>query len=808
MSFSVRTTARDASAHRAPARRFALAAFAASIAFLAAVPAQAPRAAVRNPEDLLIVDCLLPGQVRKLGRVSQFMTARRPIRTTQADCEIRGGEFVSYDRANYQTALQVWLGQAQSGDAEAQNYVGEIYAKGLGTPPDYAKAFEWFSKSAATGNKRAKINLGYLYENGLGTEKDLAKALNLYREASGATDELLFASTVTAQAEAAQAQIESLQQTVARKEQEAAALRAQNEQLKGELANRKRALQQSSQELQRARTKLIEQQTALATPQDAEQLRVAQAKLDAQQKQLAAERAQLDADRAAQQAKLNADRAKLADLKARESKLAAAPASDPAAKKELDRVRAAAAEMALALDGVYSQMEALQSQVAANDARLAAEQAKFDAERKAMQAQLAGSQQDRELLLLLEQQLAEKQREVGKQREQITSLERQMTSATPGPESLASLSGSPGPLVEIIEPALTVTRGKPAAMVRGQVQTSDVVGKVVAKGGLSTVVVNGQTVTVGANGLFKVAVPVTAEGSSVQVAATDKAGTRTALEFVLLPAPTSGKGGASTATSAVAARPVPRGVELGRYHALVIGNNAYTGGYGQLASAVSDAEKVSGVLSRKYGFNVRTVRNGTRMEILTALNELREQLKPEDNLLVYFAGHGELDGASQQGYWIPVDARQGDPSTWISNRAVSDILNTIAAKHVLVVADSCYSGAMTRASVPAFNAAIGDDKYAEWVKTMAASRSRTALTSGGLAPVPDSSAGGNSLFARALVSALEDNSQLMEGQKLFREVTASLAAAATESALLQFPEYAPIQFAGHEAGEFFFRPKA
>ena len=202
---------------------------------LVAVPVEAPQASIRNAEDMMIVDCLLPGQVRKLGRVSQFMTARRPIRTTQADCEIRGGEFVAYDRANYQTALQVWMGQAEGGDAEAQNYVGEIYAKGLGTQPDYAKAFEWFAKSAATGNKRAKINLGYLYENGLGTNKDLAKALNLYREASGATDELLFASTVTAQAEAAQAQIASLQQTVAQKEQEAAALRAQNEKLQGEI---------------------------------------------------------------------------------------------------------------------------------------------------------------------------------------------------------------------------------------------------------------------------------------------------------------------------------------------------------------------------------------------------------------------------------------------------------------------------------------------------------------------------------------------------------------------------------------------
>jgi hypothetical protein len=85
-----------------------------------APPAQAT-VTTRNPEDLLIVDCLLPGQVRKLGRAATYMSARRPIRTTQADCEIRGGEYVSYDRANYQTALKVWMGQAESGDAEEQN---------------------------------------------------------------------------------------------------------------------------------------------------------------------------------------------------------------------------------------------------------------------------------------------------------------------------------------------------------------------------------------------------------------------------------------------------------------------------------------------------------------------------------------------------------------------------------------------------------------------------------------------------------------------------------------------------------------
>ena len=63
----------------------------------------------KNAEDLLIVDCLLPGQVRRLGSAATFMSARRPIRTSQSNCAIRGGEYVSYDRANYQTALQVWM---------------------------------------------------------------------------------------------------------------------------------------------------------------------------------------------------------------------------------------------------------------------------------------------------------------------------------------------------------------------------------------------------------------------------------------------------------------------------------------------------------------------------------------------------------------------------------------------------------------------------------------------------------------------------------------------------------------------------
>jgi TPR repeat protein len=100
----------------------------------AAVPSAAQGS--RRGDELLPVDCLLPPQIRQLGTQSTYLSARRAIKTTGRDCEIRGGEYVAYDRANYATALKVWLPLAEGGDLAAQNNVGEIYEKGLGVQSD------------------------------------------------------------------------------------------------------------------------------------------------------------------------------------------------------------------------------------------------------------------------------------------------------------------------------------------------------------------------------------------------------------------------------------------------------------------------------------------------------------------------------------------------------------------------------------------------------------------------------------------------------------------------------------------------
>ena len=264
-------------------------------------PGNGQAAETKNADDLLIIDCLLPGQVKKLGTQTTFLTARRPIKTTATDCEIRGGEYVAFDRADYATALKIWLPVAQSGDAEAQTYVGEIYEKGLGLKPDYQAASVWYEKAAKQNFSRALINLGNLYEKGLGVAQDKAMALNLYRQAAGLqSDDLLYASTVEVRA-VDQKELIRLKDEVAFKSQQLAAAEGQLANLQADLAQRKQALAAAEQTQKNAElalfaqeSKAIHEQSQALIKQLKSELSQARLAVDNQQQQLAAANQQLN----------------------------------------------------------------------------------------------------------------------------------------------------------------------------------------------------------------------------------------------------------------------------------------------------------------------------------------------------------------------------------------------------------------------------------------------------------------------------------------------------------------------------------
>ena len=125
-------------------------------------------------------------------------------------------------------------------------------------------------------------------------------------------------------------------------------------------------------------------------------------------------------------------------------------------------------------------------------------------------------------------------------------------------------------------------------------------------------------------------------------------------------------------------------------------------------------------------------------------------------------------------------------------------------QQLLVVADSCYAGTLTRSSVGRLDAALTETERLKVIQLMARKRSRMVMTSGGLEPVLDSVGGSHSVFGQPFIELLQTNVGVLSGQEMFRQLQMRVAATAQRVDTQQVPEYAPIKFAGHEAGDFFF----
>jgi len=210
----------------------------------------------------------------------------------------------------------------------------------------------------------------------------------------------------------------------------------------------------------------------------------------------------------------------------------------------------------------------------------------------------------------------------------------------------------------------------------------------------------------------------------------------------------------------------------GDYHALIIGINDYTK-WPRLQTAVKDATVIRDTLVTRYGFaekNVilRTDKAASRLQITRDLRYLAQSMRPKDNLLIYYAGHGQLDDLTGDGYWVPAEGAMKDPATWVANSYIKAILSSekVQAKNVVVIADSCYSGSMLRGGPSLMS--MDDQRYREKLAEKAALRSRQVISSGGVEPVADGGAEGHSLFAFYLIDALRKNDrEVIDLENLF-----------------------------------------
>ncbi len=865
--------------------------------------------------EFFIVDCLLPGQIRKLGQVASYVTARRAIKTSASDCEIRGGEYVAYDRANYQTALNIWLPKAQAGDPQAQNYVGEIYDKGLGIKPDYDLAFVWYKKAALQGYSKAQLNLGYLYERGLGVKQDKALAMEWYGKSSNlAKANIPYAATLTSEQDSNShsTELSLLKTELNNSRAESKTLKHKLATIQQQLLTKKSRLAALEIDLNRVKNKIkTEQNLATNDPTIASLLKT----LDDKNRALVDQQQSILALENEYKSKLNSLTEKLDETQKRAGQLLSELKNSQQQNKQ-SQVNLLNAEKKLAetekqllsinnqstnrLDNLNTaksnlidnsnslrQAEAklqqtrqkilhyqqekqkntrLFEQLKAENKRIKVletslqDQIKHDGLSKnklarlndQLQQQKKQSAQTQKKLQLTQQQLNQHQLEytrlLANLQEQLEQVKQEklllaeqknteqhqkelyfkdLTLKNKEIEHLknkliaekqhyeqqiktfrqqaANLTTTQKPKIEIIDPAIVVTRGSRVVNLRSLVKQREIIGKVDSPVDLLSLTINDRKKNVNKQGIFKTDIKLNGIKTPVQIIAVDKNGTRAMLNFMLSTELAKNIDRPVQAATTTQDKQAWKRLNFGNYHALIIANNDYMKVPG-LDTPIIDGRVIEKVLRARYNFKTKLLINGTRYQILSELNRLRATLSKDDNLLIYYAGHGELDKVNMRGHWLPVDADGDNTANWISTVAITDILNAMSVKHVMVVSDSCYSGAMTRSSLARLDAGLSNKQRHDWLKVMLKTRSRTVLTSGGLKPVMDGGGGKHSVFANAFIKALENNSDLLEGQALYREVANNIVAVAADYGIEQVPEYAPIRHAGHESGEFFFVP--
>lgn len=239
----------------------------------------------------------------------------------------------------------------------------------------------------------------------------------------------------------------------------------------------------------------------------------------------------------------------------------------------------------------------------------------------------------------------------------------------------------------------------------------------------------------------------------------------------------------------------------GRKVLLAIGVNQYRHWSG-LNNAVRDAQQLAHVLVNKYNFETPVMllnEQATRANIEEALYRFTqpEEIGEHDSLLIYYSGHGHLDG-NNRGYWVPTDAEHGKVSTYFPNSRIRELISDIKCKHVLLISDACFAGAFfvrsNREEQLQFALASEYEKRP----------SRWAFCSGRHdEEVSDGPPGKHSPFARAILQELSMNDSQLNIAKLAERVIPITVANYRE----QLPEANPIQDVGHMGGQFVFSPQ-
>lgn len=303
-------------------------------------------------------------------------------------------------------------------------------------------------------------------------------------------------------------------------------------------------------------------------------------------------------------------------------------------------------------------------------------------------------------------------------------------------------------------------------------------GRVTDPSGISLLTINEHTVIPSPTGEFSASVRLPFGTTRIQVDATDNLMNKSTEVFFMDYMP-------------VIEEPdfVQKG---GKNYLITIGINNYSF-WSRLHNATKDCRDLAQVLKEDYHFDDAytislTDKQATRENILEAFESLQDKITPNDNLLIYYAGHGYYDNNSDRGYWVPVNARQSKIADYIRNSTIHDYLSSINSHNTLLIVDACYAGSLFGRT----RGALNEESPSRW-----------AFTSGDIEKVWDGQPGENSPFAKYLISCLRQNTKRkLHASELISNVKASVMRNTNQT-----PKGDPLQNVGDQGGVFIFYKK-
>jgi uncharacterized caspase-like protein len=178
------------------------------------------------------------------------------------------------------------------------------------------------------------------------------------------------------------------------------------------------------------------------------------------------------------------------------------------------------------------------------------------------------------------------------------------------------------------------------------------------------------------------------------------------------------------------------------------------------------------------------------------LEWLIENVTEDDNLLIFYSGHGDFKERVNRGYWVPADAETTETFDLISNSEIQDYLDAIKSKHTLLISDACFSGDIFRGETLTIPL-VRTERYYRQQHSLP---SRRAITSGGIEPVVDGGPEGHSVFSFYLLESLEANQErFFDASQLYTQLKVPVFNNSNQS-----PVFLPIKNTGDRGGQFIF----